>query len=186
MYPNICKIQKAVTYNQVSVYLLTFLLRNSLTSRWYQLKGIFGITTSDNCGKISFPAIQAAPAISTSFPHIFGKKNVFCLIPQGIDQDPYFRMTRDVQYKLKVPKTSCIHSKFFPALQGFNTKMSSSNPNSAIFLTDTAKSIKDKINKHAFSGGKATKEEQELYGANLEVDIPYHYLRFFLEDDARL
>ena len=80
-----------------------------------------------------------------------------CLIPQGIDQDPYFRMTRDVQYKLKVPKTSCIHSKFFPALQG--AKMSSSIPNSAIFLTDTAKQIKDKINKHAFSGGKATKEE---------------------------
>jgi len=37
--------------------------------------------------------------------------------------------------------------------------MSSSIPNSAIFLTDTAKQIKDKINKHAFSGGKATKEE---------------------------
>lgn len=31
--------------------------------------------------------------------------------------------------------------------------MSSSDPNSAIFLTDTAKEIETKIKKHAFSGG---------------------------------
>jgi tryptophanyl-tRNA synthetase len=34
---------------------------------------------------------------------------------------------------------------------------------------------------HAFSGGRVTKEEHRRLGANLEVDIPYHYLRFFLE-----
>lgn len=64
--------------------------------------------------------------------------------------------------------------------------MSSSDPNSSIFLTDTAKQIKKKINSHAFSGGGATKEEQIEFGANLEVDIPYNYLKFFLEDDDRL
>jgi tryptophanyl-tRNA synthetase len=37
--------------------------------------------------------------------------------------------------------------------------MSTSEPNSAIFLTDTPEQIKDKINKHAFSGGGATKKE---------------------------
>lgn len=42
--------------------------------------------------------------------------------------------------------------------------MSASLPNSAVFVTDTAKQIKDKINKHAFSGGGATKEEQEANG----------------------
>lgn len=47
-------------------------------------------------------------------------------------------------------------------------------------MTDTPKEIAKKINSHAFSGGGKTKEEQEKYGANLEVDIPYHYLRFFL------
>ena len=29
-------------------------------------------------------------------------------------------------------------------------------------------------------------EEHKKYGANLEVDVPYHYLRFFLEDDDKL
>jgi tryptophanyl-tRNA synthetase len=42
------------------------------------------------------------------------------------------------------------------------------------------------VKKHAFSGGKATKEEQEKYGADLTIDIPYQYLRFFLEDDKQL
>jgi tryptophanyl-tRNA synthetase len=46
--------------------------------------------------------------------------------------------------------------------------------------------IKDKINKHAFSGGGATLEEQRERGANLAVDVPYEWLRYFLDDDDRL
>lgn len=64
--------------------------------------------------------------------------------------------------------------------------MSSSDPNSSIFLTDTAKQVKKKINSYAFSGGGRTKEEQMEFGANLEIDIPYNYLTFFLEDDEQL
>ena len=38
-------------------------------------------------GKISFPAVQAAPAFSTSFPQTFGdRKDICCLIPCAIDQ----------------------------------------------------------------------------------------------------
>jgi len=61
------------------------------------------------------------------------------LIPQGIDQDPYFRLARDVAPKLGLLKPACIHSKFFPALQGHKSKMSASDVNTAIFLTDTPK-----------------------------------------------
>ncbi len=150
------------------------------------LKGIFGLEFADCCGKAAFPAIQASPCLSSCFPHIFGKENIPCLIPCGIDQDPYFRMTRDVCAKLKVPKPAGFYSKFFPALQGFDTKMSGSRPETGIFLTDSAKDIETKIKKHAFSGGKATKEEHEKYGADLTTDISYHYLRFFLEDDEQL
>lgn len=38
--------------------------------------------------------------------------------------------------------------------------MSGSLANTAVYLTDTPKQIKDKINKHAFSGGQETKELQ--------------------------
>jgi tryptophanyl-tRNA synthetase len=37
--------------------------------------------------------------------------------------------------------------------------MSASDPNSSIFLTDSAKEIKKKIQSYAFSGGGRTKEE---------------------------
>jgi tryptophanyl-tRNA synthetase len=36
--------------------------------------------------------------------------------------------------------------------------MSTTDAKSAIFLTDTPKEIKDKINKHAFSGGREVKK----------------------------
>lgn len=166
-YKNIVKIQKHVTFNQV--------------------KGIFGFTDSDCIGKISFPAIQAAPSFSSSFPQIFNdRKDIQCLIPCAIDQDPYFRMTRDVAPRIGFPKPALLHSVFFPALQGAQTKMSASDSTSSIFLTDTPKQIKTKINKHAFSGGKDTVEEHRKYGGNCDVDVSYMYLTFFLEDDDKL
>jgi tryptophanyl-tRNA synthetase len=96
-YKNVVKISKAITYNQS--------------------KSTFGFTDSDNVGKSHFVSIQAAPSFSNTFPHIFGEKLIPCLIPCAIDQDPYFRLTRDVAAKLKYPKPALIHAKFFPALQ---------------------------------------------------------------------
>ncbi|XP_077296733.1 tryptophanyl-tRNA synthetase [Arctopsyche grandis] len=165
-YRNMVRIQKCVTFNQV--------------------KGIFGFGDSDVIGKITFPSIQAAPAFSTSFPAIFNDKKLPVLIPCAIDQDPYFRMTRDVSARLKFPKPALLHSSFLPALQGAQTKMSASDVNASIFLNDTAKQIKNKINKHAFSGGQPTVEEHRLKGGNPDIDISYQYLKFFLEDDEKL
>ncbi|KAF8163179.1 hypothetical protein B0H34DRAFT_780971 [Crassisporium funariophilum] len=166
-YQNVSRISRQITYNQV--------------------KATFGFNESDNIGKIHFAAIQAAPAFSTTFPQIFGTtSDVPCLIPCAIDQDPYFRLTRDIAQKLKHPKPSLIHSKFFPALQGPQTKMSASDPNSSIFMTDSAKQIKNKINKHGFSGGKETEEDHRRLGGDPDVDVSYQYLSFFLDDDAEL
>lgn len=166
-YQNIVSVSRNVTFNQA--------------------RGIFGFTDSDCIGKIHFPSVEAAPCFSTSFPFIFGKrKDIPCLIPCAIDQDPYFRMTRDVAPRLGYPKPALMHSSFFPALQGAQTKMSASDENSAIFLTDTANQIKKKINKYAFSGGRATVEEHRELGGNCDVDIPYQYLKFFCPSDERL
>jgi tryptophanyl-tRNA synthetase len=60
-------------------------------------------------------------------------------------QDPYFRMTRDVAPRIGMPKPALMHSSFFPALQGAQTKMSASDENTAIYLTDTQKQIKNKV-----------------------------------------
>lgn len=95
-------------------------------------------------------------------------------------------MTRDVAPRLGFAKPALMHSSFFPALQGARTKMSASDPNSTIYLTDTAKQIKNKVNKHAFSGGQTSVEEHRKLGGNCDVDVSYMYLTFFLEDDERL
>ena len=176
MYPTIVRIWKAVTNNTIN--------------------GIFGFDGSCNIGKIAFPAIQAAPSFPSSFPIVLGTSkevaNMACLIPCAIDQDPYFRMTRDIAHKL-VPKShplggkpALIHSKFFPPLQGADGKMSSSDETSAVFLTDSTEMIERKIKEYAFSGGRDTKKLQEELGANLTVDVSYQWLRFFLEDDEEL
>jgi tryptophanyl-tRNA synthetase len=84
------------------------------------------------------------------------------------------------------PKPALIHSKFLTALQGAGGKMSSSDPNSAIFMTDTPKQIKTKINKHAFSGGQETVEQHRELGGNPDVDVSYIYLTYFEDDDELL
>ncbi|KAJ3020625.1 UNVERIFIED_CONTAM: tryptophan--tRNA ligase [Siphonaria sp. JEL0065] len=166
-YSNVLKIAKCVTYSQA--------------------RSAFGFVDSDNIGKVHFAAIQAAPSFSNTFPHIFGTKgDIPCLIPCAIDQDPYFRITRDVAVRLKYPKPALIHAQFFPALQGSGTKMSASKAETAIYITDTANQIKKKINSHAFSGGGATAELHALHGGNPDVDVAFQWLKFFLEDDDEL
>lgn len=59
-------------------------------------------------------------------------------------------MTRDVAPRMGHLKPALIHSTFFPALQGAQSKMSASDPNSSIFLTDTDKQIKTKVNLPVF------------------------------------
>lgn len=170
-YENICAMAKRITVNQI--------------------KGTFGFNDSNNVGEFHFCATQSATAFATSFPHIFGDqplkvRNIPCLIPCAIDQDPYFRQCRDNAEKMKYKKPSLIHSVFLPALQGPGSKMSASIDSSAIFLTDTPNQIKNKINKYAFSGGQDTAEKQRQLGGNTKDDVPYQYLTFFMEDDEQL
>lgn len=166
LYPTVVSIQKLVTLNQS--------------------QGIFGFSDSDNIGKQAFPAVQAAPSFSQCFPVVLGgRKDMFCLIPQAIDQDPYFRMTRDIAPRMGLKKPALIHSKFFSSLQGSKTKMSSSDDSSCILVSDTPDRVRKKV-RGAVSGGQDTKELQEKLGANLDVDVAYQYLQFFMEDDAEL
>ena len=64
--------------------------------------------------------------------------------------------------------------------------MSSSVYSSAILLTDKPADVKKKVNSYAKSGGQETAELQRKLGADLEVDVPYQYLTFFLDDDEKL
>ncbi|KAK3663917.1 tryptophan--tRNA ligase [Elasticomyces elasticus] len=172
-----------------------------------QASGAFGFNGSTNIGLIAYGAKQCVAAFPSSYPELFGLKDyrapeyaaegkrrhkslasIPTLIPCAIDQEPYFRILRDRCERMTDPhpKTSLILSKFLTALQGPGGKMSASDPNSAIFMSDTPKQIKDKINKHAFSGGRESLEEHRKLGGNPDVDVAFTYLSYFLEDDDEL
>ncbi|CAG60515.1 uncharacterized protein GVI51_I07403 [Nakaseomyces glabratus] len=150
-------------------------------------KAVFGFTDSDCIGKFHFASIQIATAFPSSFPDVLGlPPKTPCLIPCAIDQDPYFRVCRDVADKLKYSKPALIHSRFFPALQGSTTKMSASDDTSAIFMTDTPKQIQKKINKYAFSGGQVSIELHREKGGDPDVDVAYQYMSFFEDNEEFL
>jgi tryptophanyl-tRNA synthetase len=142
----------------------------------------FGFQDSTNIGWVFWPAIQAAPC----FIHkkLTGE-NVPALIPAAIDQDPYWRVTRDIAQKLGYCKPAQIHCRFLPGL-GAGGKMSASEPETSVFTMDPPDVVKKKI-WNAFTGGKGTAAEQRKTGADPAVcSIFQYYFYLFEEDDKRL
>ena len=146
------------------------------------VKSSFGFDNSANLGQIFYTCIQAVPAILES---IRQGKNVPCLIPHGVDQDPHFRLSRDVLPKLGYFKPASIQSRFIPGLYGESGKMSASDPNSTIYTTDSPKVVKKKVNKYAFSGGQATVEEHRKLGGNPDIDVSFQWLKILFEPDDK-
>ncbi|MFQ5997886.1 MAG: tryptophan--tRNA ligase [Candidatus Bathyarchaeia archaeon] len=142
------------------------------------VKAVFGFEDSSNIGITFFPAIQAAPCFLET---ALTGENVPCLIPAAIDQDPYWRVTRDVAPKLGFPKPAQIHCKFLPGLAK-GGKMSASMPETAIFTTDQPEVARKKI-MNAFTGGRATEAEQRKHGANPDICSVYDYYWYLFEQD---
>jgi tryptophanyl-tRNA synthetase len=145
-------------------------------------KATFGFQESTNLGWVFWPAVQAVPC----FIHkkLTGE-NVPALIPAAIDQDPYWRITRDIAPRLGYFKPAQIHNRFLPGL-GIGGKMSASEPDTAIFTVDPPDVVKRKV-WNAFTGGKRTVAEQRKEGANPDVCSVYQYfLYLFEEDDKKL
>ncbi|MCH8906903.1 MAG: tryptophan--tRNA ligase [Candidatus Heimdallarchaeota archaeon] len=146
------------------------------------VKAIFGYNESTNIGLLYHPAIQAAPCF---YPSIIHGRKIPVLIPAGIDQDPYWRATRDIAKKMGYYKPVALHSEFIPGLEK-GGKMSSSNPNSTVFTTDTGKVASKKVNR-AFTGGRATIEEQKRLGGDPGICNVFSWYRSsFEEDDTAL
>ncbi len=145
-------------------------------------KAVFGFQDSDNIGMIWYPAMQAMTCFLQSERE---GTNIPCLIPAAIDQDPYWRMTRDIAEKLGYSKPAQIHAKFLPGL-GQGGKMSASQPETAIFTKDPPEVAEKKI-RGAFTGGQPTVREQREKGGDPTICSIYAYYYFlFEEDDGRL
>ena len=141
-------------------------------------KATFGFTNETNIGMIFYTSLQSAPCFIEDKP---------VLIPLGVDQDPHFRLTRDIAQKIGKQKPALIHNIMIPALTGPGGKMSASEEKGTIYTTDSPDVVKKKINKFAFSGGQPDIEQHRKLGGNPDIDVSYQYLRIFFEpNDEKL
>jgi tryptophanyl-tRNA synthetase len=164
MYPQAIRVAKKLTFSTA--------------------KAVFGFENSANVGEIFYTSMQSVPAF---LPSVLAGKNIPCLVPMGIDQDPHFRIARDILPKLGYLKPAALHSKLLPGLTSpGTTKMSASDPNSAIYTNETPKQVRNKVMKYAFSGGQATTEEHRKKGGDTEVDASYRWLSLFEPDDRKI
>jgi len=80
-----------------------------------------------------------------------------------------------------MPPCSTYH-RFVVGMTG--DKMSSSKPETTIFMHDSIEEMSKKV-KRAFSGGQATVEEHRRLGGDLSKDVAYQYLQYFFEENDR-
>jgi len=135
-------------------------------------------------GKISAAILQYADIIHPQLKEYEGKMPSVTGI--GLDQDPHARLTRDIAkrlpYDLEVP--SFMYFKHQSGLMK-GSKMSSSAPDTAIFLSDSQSEIKRKVSK-AFTGGWESVEKQKKFGGRPDICKVREILGFHLPDSKKL
>ncbi len=143
------------------------------------IRAVFGFDNSNNIGSIFFTSIQTVPCFLESMEQ--GRK-VPCLIPCGIDQDPHFRVTRDIAEGLGYYKPALIHGKLMPSLSGSEKMSTSSKMDTTIFTTDDKKTVRKKV-MSAFTGGRVSVDEQREKGGDPDVCAVHQYGAYFFEPD---
>lgn len=135
--------------------------------------------------KMTAAFTQYADVLRPQSPERGGPKPT--VVPVGIDQDPHVRMTRDVAARFRdadYVKPASTYHRFLRGLQG--GKMSSSDPDSYVALTDDVEDAKRKIDR-AKTGGRVSVEEHRRKGANVEEDVVFELLAAHLiADDDEL
>ncbi|MGZ7042995.1 MAG: tryptophan--tRNA ligase [Methanobacterium sp.] len=151
-----------------------------------EMKAIYGFTGSTNIAHLYVPLIQVADILHPQIAECGGPKPT--VVPVGPDQDPHIRLTRDIaerfknKYKFITPSST--YHRFITGLTG--DKMSSSNPKTAIFLSDSPKTAEKKV-KSAKSGGRENLDEQRKLGGVPDECVVYELLLYHLaESDKEL
>ena len=136
------------------------------------LTQIFG--AKPNIGEYLYPLIQILPCFS---------KGRQCVVVAGIDQDPFFRLARDISRRLGFTPPAVLYTRSVPGLDGsekMSTSVSSSIP---IFLTDSDDDIRVKVKRISVVGAGSLDELFER-GADLTKDIPYRLIELFDPDST--
>ncbi|MCD6590410.1 MAG: tryptophan--tRNA ligase [Candidatus Aenigmarchaeota archaeon] len=166
----------------IAYYKLADMVARKVT--FNELKDIYGELSP---GKIISVMTQAADILHPQLEEYGGSKPV--VVPVGIDQDPHIRLTRDIAARFEkefkfIPPSSTYHF-FMHGIKG--GKMSSSDPNSYIALTDTPEDIDRKV-KNMLTGGKESVELQRKEGGDPDKCVVFEIYKFHLlknEEDVK-
>lgn len=167
-----------------SVQRLAYTLGKKVT--FSELRAIYGFENDSDASHIFYPMIDVADILRPQLEEFEGP--VPTVIPVGIDQDPHIRLSRDIASRFESEygfiSPSSTYNRLIPGLTG--KKMSSSNPKSAIFLTDSLEEVKEKI-ANAVTGGRHTVEEQRKRGGKPDECMIYSlYVYHLIRDDDEL
>jgi tryptophanyl-tRNA synthetase len=145
------------------------------------MKAIYG---ERHIGLYLSALVQAGDILMPQLKDFGGPKPT--VVPVGVDQDAHLRLTRDLANKFRrkfkfIPPSSTYH-KILKGLDG-SPKMSKRNPMSYFTLNESPKTIAKKIS-NAFTGGRATVEEQKRLGGVPEICPIYEIeMCHFVDDD---
>ncbi len=167
---------------KIKYYRLIQLIPRKLTLA--ELRAAYG--EDIDVGKVISVITQIADILHPQLKDLGGFKHI--VVPVGPDQDPHIRLTRDVAQRFNdelglTPPSSTYH-RFMSGLDG--GKMSSSRPESYISLNEDPATAVQKLMK-AFTGGRATAEEQKKLGGEPEKCVVYEFYAYHLiPDDEEL
>ena len=145
------------------------------------MKAIYG---ERHIGLYLSALVQAGDILMPQLEEFGGPKPT--VVPVGVDQDAHLRLTRDLANKFRrkfkfIPPSSTYH-KILKGLDG-SPKMSKRNHMSYFTLNESPKTIAKKI-ASAFTGGRATVEEQRKLGGVPEICPIYEIeMCHFIDDD---
>ena len=151
-----------------------------------EVRAIYGFSGETHLSHLYYPMIDVADILHPQLEEFGGPRPT--VVPVGVDQDPHLRLARDVAAKFSeeygfLPPSSTYHRLMRDLFGG---KMSSSRPESALFLTDPPEVWERKL-WEALTGGRPTAREQREKGGEPSKCLVYELcLYHFLPGDREL
>jgi len=173
---------RAVAYKQseeMRVMRMSTIFSRGVTNN--MLRAIYG---ERQIGLYLSALVQAGDILMPQMQDLGGPKPV--LVPVGADQDPHIRLARDLADKYKgdfgfLPPSAIYHRLELALTGGY--KMSKRVPDSGFTLDDSPTAASRRV-LTAFTGGRATTEEQRRLGGRADICPVYDLYRFhFARDD---
>ena len=149
-----------------------------------EVRAIYGFSGETHLSHLYYPMIDVADILHPQLEEFGGPRPT--VVPVGVDQDPHLRLARDVAAKFSeeygfLPPSSTYHRLMRDLFGG---KMSSSRPDSALFLTDPPEVWERKI-WDALTGGRPTAREQREKGGDPSKCLVYELCLYHFRPEDR-